>query len=70
MNLQLNGIKADQVLTLLRNKHSKDVFVSECKNGETWGARDLLKMDAWVLLRSYSPLTTVGYEIKISRRDF
>lgn len=46
------------------------MIIPECKNGETWGARDLLKMDAWVLKRSYSPLTTIGYEIKCSRKDF
>jgi len=66
----INGITASQVLALLETKHSKDVFISECKNGETWGARDLLKLDAWVLLRTYSPLTTIGYEIKCSRTDF
>ena len=55
---------------LLETKHTKDVFIAECKNGETWGARDLLKLDAWVLQRTYSPLTTIGYEIKCSRADF
>ncbi len=68
--LHLNGITANQLLALLESKHSKDVFVPECKNGETWGARDLLKIDAWVLRRSYSPLTIIGYEIKTSRADF
>jgi len=67
--LHLN-IGADKILTLLNAKHWKDVIIPECKNGETWGARDLLKMDAWVLKRSYSPLTTIGYEIKCSRQDF
>lgn len=68
--LRLNGISADNILALLENKHIKDVFVSECKNGETWGRRDLLKLDAWVLCRTYSPLTMIGYEIKTSRQDF
>jgi len=68
--LRLNGINANQILELLQNKHIKDVVIPECKNGETWGARDLLKLDAWVLRRSYSPLTTIGYEIKTSRADF
>ena len=69
-NLRFNGITSKQILDLLSAKHSKDVFVSECKNGETWGARDLLKIDAWALLRTYSPLTMIGYEIKTSRQDF
>lgn len=69
-NLRLTGISADQILELLQKKHQDDVFIPECKNGETWGARDLLKLDAWVLKRSYSPLTAIGYEIKTSRQDF
>jgi len=68
--LSINGITASQILGLLETKHNKDVFIAECKNGETWGARDLLKLDAWVLQRTYSPLTTIGYEIKCSRADF
>lgn len=68
--LRLNGFDADKISNLLAEKHSQDVFISECKNGETWGARDLVKLDAWVLVRTYSPLTMIGYEIKCSRQDF
>jgi len=68
--LHLTGFDAAKISKLLADKHSCDVFVPECKNGETWGARDLLKLDAWVLLKTYSPLTTIGYEIKCSRSDF
>jgi len=68
--LRLDGITSNQIFSLLKAKHSNDVIVPECKNGETWGAHDLLKMDAWVLCRTYSPLTTIGYEIKCSRQDF
>jgi hypothetical protein len=69
-NLRIGGFTSDQISNLLATKHSQDVFVPECKNGETWGVRDLLRLDAWVLLRTYSPLTTIGYEIKVSRQDF
>lgn len=69
-NLRMNGITTQQMLKMLENKHSKDVIIPECKNGETWGARDLLKIDAWVLRRTYSPLTIIGYEIKAKRQDF
>ena len=55
---------------MLSSKHAKDIIVPECKNGETWSTRQLLKLDAWVLRRTYSPLTTIGYEIKINRQDF
>lgn len=69
-NLRIFGYSSNQILSLLEERHGKDVFISECKNGETWGARDLLKLDAWVMRRSYSPFTTIGYEIKCSRVDF
>lgn len=68
--IRLTGITSQQILSLLQARHSNDVIVPECKNGETWGVRDLLKLDAWVLVRTYSPLTTIGYEIKCSRQDF
>lgn len=66
----ITGITADQIKGLLGKKYKDDCFIPECKNGETWGARDLLKLDAWCLLRTYSPLTTIGFEIKVSRADF
>lgn len=66
----VNGVTSSQIVSLLETKHSKDVFIPECKNGETWGAKDLLRLDAWVLLRTYRPLTTIGYEIKVSHSDF
>lgn len=57
------------LLKLLAEKHRKDVFVSECKDGPTqYGTHR--RMDAWVMKRSWaSPLTT-AYEIKMSRNDF
>jgi hypothetical protein len=69
-NLSLTGITSKAILTLLKARHYQDVFIPECKNGETWGARDLLKLDAWVLCRTYSPLRIIGYEIKVKRNDF
>jgi len=69
-NLALAGITSEAILKLLHARHSGDVFIPECKDGATWGRRDLLKLDAWVLCRSYSPLRTIGYEIKVSRSDF
>jgi hypothetical protein len=68
--LRLDGISSKDILALLGERHANDVIVPECKNGETWGARDLLKLDVWVLRRTYSPLTTIGYEIKVNRQDF
>lgn len=63
-------ITAKQLIDLLSIRHSEDIFVPECKDGETQGASSYLRMDAWVMKKSYSsPLTTV-YETKVSRGDF
>jgi hypothetical protein len=68
--IHLTNMTSDMIKGFLEKRHKDDVFITECKNGETWGARDLYKLDAWVLKRTYSPITTIGYEIKVSRHDF
>jgi hypothetical protein len=68
--MHLTGMTSGQIVELLRQRHAKDVFVDECKNGPTWIADDLLILDAWAMPRSYSPLRTIGYEIKVDRADF
>lgn len=56
------------VLEALRIRHAKDVFVDECKMGSSWnGTR---RLDGWALLKTWSPFTIVGYEIKTDRGDF
>lgn len=57
---------ASQITKLLEARHAKDVFVPECKMGAA-GSRIL---DGWALLSTWSPLTTIGYEIKVSRSDW
>jgi len=63
------SMTAQQLLELLREKHSKDVFVPECKDGPTTTAQHT-RLDAWVMPRSWRHPATTGYEIKVSRRDF
>jgi len=58
------------ILNALAKKHSRDVFVSECKNGPTWFNNNLRIMDAWAMNRSWSHLKMTAYEIKVSRGDF
>ena len=62
-------IDASLINGLLAAKHALDVFVPECKNGSTWGGSYRV-LDAWAMEKSWSPWTTVGYEIKVSRSDF
>jgi len=66
----LAGVTSDQISIALAKHHSKDLYVPECKNGPTYSSRNILRLDAWVLARTYSPMTTIGYEIKVSRADF
>ena len=68
--LRLEGIDACHIQKLLQSRHSGDVYVPECKTGETWTNKDLRILDGWCLKRTYSPLTTIGYEIKCTRADF
>ena len=62
-------MRADQIRELLAIKHAEDVFVSECKDGPTsWGEH--LRMDAWVMKKSWSKPLSIVYEVKVSRSDF
>jgi hypothetical protein len=60
---------AGQMKKLIEERHSKDFVVTECKNGQSWGG-NFRKLDAWAMLRTWSPWTTIGYEVKVSRNDF
>ncbi len=62
-------ITAGQLLKALQEKHTADVFVAECKNGPTQTAHHL-RMDAWVMNKSWLHPRSIGYEIKVSRQDF
>lgn len=62
--------KAQDIIDLLKAKHSEDVFIPECKNGPTWTSGSMLRMDAWVMKRSWSKPLITAYEVKVSRGDF
>jgi hypothetical protein len=61
-------ITSKMIKDLLADKHSTDVFVTECRTGAAW---DKLKiLDAWVMSRSWAHPMITGYEIKVHRSDF
>ena len=62
-------VAAHTVLNALSARHTKDIFVPECKTGRTWGGT-MFKLDAWACRRSYTKPNTFGYEIKVHRGDF
>jgi len=65
----MNKITSNDILKLLADKHSEDVFIPECKDGSTWFGSHF-RLDAWVMNRSWTKLKFTGYEIKVSRSDF
>jgi len=62
-------ITAADILKLLEQRHADDVFVAECKNGPSEKTSHL-RLDAWVMKRSWAKPCVWGYEIKVSRSDF
>ncbi len=59
---------SQSILDRLAAKHADAVFIKECAMGSRQnGCR---RLDAWVLLKTWSPPTTIGYEVKNSRGDF
>lgn len=63
-------VAAHHILELLAEKHSKDVFVPECKDGPTQSVSNYSRMDAWVMNRSWARPCYTAYEIKVYRSDF
>lgn len=65
----MNREALERVEAAVRSKHSEDVIVPECKDGPTHGSRHL-RLDYWVLRRSWTNFAMIGYEVKASRADF
>ncbi len=60
---------AGTLMKLLKAKHTKDVFVPECKDGPTWQGSHL-RLDGWAMKRAWTHPLSIGYEVKVSRGDF
>lgn len=54
---------------LLAAKHSKDLYVPQCKTGSTW-MHHIRIIDFWAMKRSWASPRFYAYEIKCSRGDF
>ncbi len=65
----MNKYTAKQLVELLATRHNGDVFVSECKNGPSYG-KGLQRLDGWAMKRSWAHPLVTGYEVKVSRSDF
>jgi len=64
------SIDAKQITKLLETRHSKDIFIPECKNGSSLYGGGHRRLDAWAMKRAWANPCYYGYEIKVSRSDF
>lgn len=62
-------VTAREIIKMLGVKHHDDIFITECKNGPTHTAEHL-RMDVWVMNRSWVNNKITVYEVKVSRNDF
>lgn len=60
---------AQEIVNLLALRHSKDVFIPECKDGPTHYTSHV-RMDAWAMNKSWAHPVVSAYEVKVSRADF
>lgn len=63
------GYIAKELVDLLASRHSKDVFIPECKDGPTHYTSHV-RMDAWAMNKSWAHPVVSAYEVKVSRADF
>lgn len=63
------GYVAQEIVDLLALRHSKDVFIPECKDGPTHYTSHV-RMDAWAMNKSWAHPVVSAYEVKVSRADF
>lgn len=64
-----NSYSSSVILEALAARHSKDVFIPECKDGPTHYSSHM-RIDAWAMNRSWAHPIATAYEIKVSRADF
>ena len=60
---------SSDLVKAIENRHTGDICVPECKDGPTFSGQHR-RLDVWVMLRTWSPITMIGYEIKVSRSDW
>lgn len=58
-----------RVREAIMSRHSDDLVVEECKDGPSQSTNHL-RLDYWVLRRSWSKPAMIGYECKSGRKDF
>lgn len=62
----VSRVTESDITKALKAKHYKDIFAAQVKMGQA-GSKI---MDAVVIKPTWTPITLIGYEIKVSRADF
>lgn len=57
------------IIEQLKKRHKNDMGFTEVKNGSS-NTMQLRKIDYMAIKKSWSPITLIGYEVKVSRSDF
>jgi len=65
----MSNMAAKDVELALSKIHTKDFFITECKNGPTWFGEHS-RMDAVAITKSWAHPCVKIYEVKVSRNDF
>ncbi|NQX57538.1 MmcB family DNA repair protein [Paenibacillus qinlingensis] len=63
-------VRADMIKQVLAKRHWQDFFLTEVKNGATHTNKELLKMDAMAIMKSWANPCVTGYEVKVDHSDF
>jgi hypothetical protein len=67
--MPLEGREVSALHEAMLSRHKDDLVVGECKDGPTWTASHL-RLDYWVLRRSWRNPAMIGYEVKSGRADW
>lgn len=63
-------VREADISVALAKRHRSEFFITQCKNGPTLTAQELLIFDALVIYKAWTKPRINIYEIKVTRKDF
>ena len=69
MSVKNRTMTANDIIRLLRKRHKRDIFISECGVGNPYNY-NAGRIDFWAIKRDWANSCMWGYEIKVNRSDF
>lgn len=61
-------MNATQAIKILKRRFENDIVITECKTGSSY--QGCTRMDMVVVKKTWSPVSVLGIEVKVSRSDF